>query len=71
MEAIASCNWNLNGIYLSSRRAWTDAAYGVFFQRALAGGILIPPGSHIPMILPQEASPGEDAALARVLRFEP
>ena len=71
MEALASCSWKLHGIYLSPLNPWTEDAYELFFKRALAGGILIPPRSDIPMILPREISPGEDAALARVLHFEP
>jgi hypothetical protein len=48
-----------------------DATYKKLFLHFLQNGFLLPPTSQLPLILPWEASSGEDAKLANTLLFIP
>jgi hypothetical protein len=63
--ADASPAWRRAGLYLVSDAA-TDV-YAARFDRYLAAGFLLPPDPAAPAILPAGLSPGEAAALRRLL----
>jgi hypothetical protein len=59
--------WRRRGIYLVSDTRSDAAQYAVLFRRFLEGGFLLPPDPGFPLILPGVLSPGEEAALAKLL----
>ncbi|MDR3247665.1 MAG: hypothetical protein LBT39_02660 [Treponema sp.] len=68
--------WRCRGIYLTflplqgpaPAAEATPLAWETLFRRFLEGGFLIPPSPQDPLILPGSLSPGEETALAALLR---
>ncbi|MDR2369974.1 MAG: hypothetical protein LBD71_00715 [Treponema sp.] len=61
--------WRRRGIYLVPDTQPGAARYAALFRRFLEGGFLLPPDPGFPLILPGVLSPGEEAALAKLLEF--
>jgi hypothetical protein len=63
--------WRRRGIYLvpdaQTNGAQYTAQYAALFRRFLESGFLLPPDPDFPLILPGILSPGEEAALAKLL----
>jgi hypothetical protein len=59
--------WRRRGIYLVPDTQPDAARYAALFRRFLEGGFLLPPDPGFPPILPGVLSPGEEAALSKLL----
>lgn len=68
IAAVVGTPWVRRGIYLHREDELFLFRYDLQFQRFLQAGFLIPPDPRLPLILPEELSPGEDEALARILK---
>jgi hypothetical protein len=70
-KALAQSPWRRRGIYLTLADTVGEEDYAVLFRRFLEAGFLLPPSPRYPLILPDELSPGEEAALAAMLTGVP
>jgi hypothetical protein len=68
-KALSAGQWRRQGIYLYPSEAPGRDAWSVLFRRFLEEGFLLPPDPGQPLILPGALSPGEEAKLAKLLKF--
>ena len=66
-RALKNSQWQRQGLYLSLREPPSLEEWAALFRRFLDSGFLLPPVSTQPAILPGVLSPGEEAALAKLL----
>jgi hypothetical protein len=66
--ALSQSPWRRRGIYLTLSAPPEGAAYAALFRAFLDRGFLLPPEPAQPLILPGCLSPGEEAALAALVR---
>jgi hypothetical protein len=67
-RALAQSPWRRRGIYLTPAAPPDPVAAAARFRAFLDQGFLLPPDPRLPLILPAGLSPGEEAALAALLR---
>jgi hypothetical protein len=67
-RALAQSPWRRRGIYLTPAALPSPAAAAARSRDFLDRGFLLPPDPRLPLILPASLSPGEEAALAALLR---
>jgi hypothetical protein len=66
-RVLAQSPWRRRGIYLTLAVPPDPAAYTALFREFHDQGFLLPPDPRLPLILPGNLSPGEEAALAALL----
>jgi hypothetical protein len=70
-EVLCAGPWSRRGIYLCYGKAPDNDSYGELFRHFLDQGFLLPPSRNLPAILPGVLSPGEEARLAKLLKWKP
>ena len=66
-RALQNSQWQRQGLYLSLRETPSGEEWAALFRRFLDNGFLLPPVPTQPAILPGVLSPGEEAALAKLM----